>query len=494
MAGHAGDTFGARLRHLRESAGLTREALAERAELSIDAVGALEAGQRRHPYPFTVRVLAEALGISEEQRAELVALLPTRVDLPARRTGSLPSPMTSFLGRERDIATATALLHDPDTRLLTLVGPGGVGKTRLALRLATEVRELYPDGAWFVSLAPITDPAMVIPAIMQAMRLRGPGDREPRDVLVQALRLREMLLVLDNFEQVAEASPAIDDLLRACPLVTAVVTSRSRLRVRGEREFPVRPLAVPNGSSGTSPGLLAQVPAVALFLQRARAVRADFELTSENAGTIAELCVRLEGLPLAIELAAVRSRVLSPREMLDLLPNRLSLLVEGEQDRPTRHQTMRGAIAWSHDLLGPDAQMLFRRLSVFAGGCGLDAAEVLVPGQGRAAIASLIDQSLVQVEVGAMGERRIGMLELMREYATERLEASGEVDIARNAHASYAIDLVAVAREEMEGPGRRAAHERVKQELGNVRAALTWLHGRGDADACGRAWPRQRGR
>ncbi len=294
-----------------------------------------------------------------------------------RRGTLLPDPVTSFVGRELEVEAVADLLRKDHVRLVTLTGPGGVGKTRLAVRLAGDLAADFEEVA-FDSLSSLRDPGLVVPTIAQALGVREVAGRPLLDTLTHALRPRHLLLVLDNFEQVVEAASDLTVLLAMCPRLTIVVTSRASLRVRAEYEYPVTPL--PMSQAGVQPGMTS--PAVALFVERARAVRPDFGLTDANARAVAEICRRLDGLPLAIELAAARVKVLSPQALLVRLTGRLQLLTGGARDLPDRQQTMHGAIAWSHDLLAPEEQALFRHLAVFAGSFTLEAAEAVAPAAG----------------------------------------------------------------------------------------------------------------
>jgi len=376
--------FGALLRRYRLAAGLSQEALAEAAGLSPRAISALERGERRAPQQETVRLLADALALSPAERGALDGAVdrrraprPLAGAPPQQGLLALPVPLTPMIDREHETAAVLALLHRPDVRLLTLTGPGGVGKTRLALRVVDEARDDYPDGVVFVSLAPISDPGLVAATIAAALGVREGAGRSLRETLWAYLREREMLLVLDNVEQVVEAAGLVVDLLHRCPGLDALATSRVALRVGGEQQFAAPPLALPDPARPPTVEALGQAPAVRLLMERARRVRPDLALTAENAAAVAAIVARLDGLPLAIELAAARVKVLPPGALLARLDKRLPLLTGGARDLPARLQTMRDAIAWSYDLLDAGEQQLFRRLCVFVGGWTLEAAETV---------------------------------------------------------------------------------------------------------------------
>jgi predicted ATPase/class 3 adenylate cyclase len=389
---------------------------------------------------------------------------------------NLPTQLTSFLGREREIAEARQLLVDG--RLLTLIGPGGAGKTRLALQIAADAIAYYPHGIYFVPLGPISKAELVLPTIAQAVGLVDPG-MEPLQRLAEHIGERCLLLVLDNFEQVADAAPQIAELLHLAPEFCVLVTSRSALRVSGEREYPVPPLDVPDPKHLPELEQFSTFESVALFVERAMAVRPDFAITSANAPAVAEICVRLDGLPLALELAAARVRVLSPQAILDRLGDRLGLLSGGARDLPARQQTLRGAIAWSHDLLDEDDRRVFARLSVFAGGATLPAIEeVVVEAPDRSAaldlVASLVDKSLVRQESQPDGEPRFRMLGTIREFALERLEERGEGELLRERHAAWVVALVERDAGAVFGAEQRPVLDRYELEHDNIRAALAW--------------------
>jgi len=403
---------------------------------------------------------------------------------------NLPTQLTSFLGRAREIAEARQLLIDG--RLLTLTGPGGTGKTRLALQIAADATDRFPDGIYFVPLGTIGQADLVLPTIAQAVGLVDPG-MEPLQRLAEHIGDRCFLLVLDNFEQVSDAAPGIAELLIRAPRISALVTSRSPLRVYGEREYPVPPLGVPDPRHLPDLEQFSTFESVALFVERAMAVRPDFAITSANAPAVAEICVRLDGLPLAIELAAARVRVLSPQAIMDRLGDRLALLSSGSRDVPERQQTLRGAIAWSHDLLEDDDRRVFARFSAFAGGATLDAIQAVVfdPGE-RAdaldAIASLVDKSLVRQETQADGEPRFRMLETIREYAIEQLDARGETEQQRERHAAWVLAFAERHASTVFGDEQRVALDAFERDHDNIRAAIAWAMTTGRVDTAMRVF------
>jgi predicted ATPase/DNA-binding CsgD family transcriptional regulator len=401
---------------------------------------------------------------------------------------NLPRQLTSLVGREQEVAAAEALLQRPEVRLLNMVGTAGVGKTRLALQVATDLLESFVDGVFFVALAPVRDPELVLSTVAQALGLRAMEDQSSFDVLKTHLHNRHCFLVLDNFEQVVSAAPLISGLLETCPDLKLLVTSREVLHLRAEHQFSVPPLALPDRKRLPDEKALAHVAAVEMFVQRTQAIRSDFQLTTDNAATIAEICIRLDGLPLAIELAAARVKVLPPQALLARLDRRLQVLTVGARDLPERQRTLRNTIEWSYELLPVEEQRRFRRLSIFVGGCQLSAAEGLCCALGEEAttvlegITSLIDKSLLHQVGKEDDEPRFAMLETIREYGVECLAASGEIETAQQEHASYYQALAQKAGLHLHSIEAGRWFDQLEQEHDNLRAALNWLLERGKAE------------
>lgn len=499
-------SFARLLKRHRESAHITQEELAQRSGLSARGISDLERGRRITPRLFTVRLLANALHLAEDDREALhAAALHGAQDAtrsatsepptspgplsPGTWPNNLPTPMSRMLGREYELDAVCALLRRDDVRLVTLTGTGGIGKTRLGLQVAAEVLRDFPDGVWYIRLSRLTDHQLVIATIAAALDLKAMGVTPIADVLRTYLGEKRILLVLDNFEHVASAAGDIAAVLAACPGLTLLVTSRALLRLQGEHEFALRPLALPGPDERPSLTRLADYAAIALFVEQAQAVLANFVLTAESAPVVVAICEQLDGLPLAIQLAATHIKVLPPVALLRRLERRLSVLRGGASDLDERQQTMRNTLTWSYDLLSHEQQCLFRRMAVFAGGCTLEAAEAVCtepegaePGRVDVleGLRTLVDCSLMQ-QLEREGEPRFSMLHVIREYALELLDASGEGEALRRAHATYfrrlaepdtllfgdsAVDLNAV----------RA----LNPELDNLRAGLGWSLARAD--------------
>ncbi|HEX8230600.1 MAG TPA: tetratricopeptide repeat protein [Chloroflexia bacterium] len=547
-------SFGAYLRQRRKLFGYTQDELAEMAGCSKALVRKIEAGERR-PSRQIAELLMEGLEVPPEEQAEFMRLargeaplqaaallpsptlvppslpLPRPVALPTatppaesnqapfaaaslvapsaatvtaksgatdtRPASGLPVQLTALIGREDEVDNIRTRLLDEDVRLLTLLGPPGIGKTRLAIEVASELQDNFRDGVYFVGLAPISDHSLVIATIAQALGLREAGGQSFAVLLTNYLRDKQALLVLDTFEQVIEAAPQVVELLTTCPGLKVLVTSREALHVRGERQFPVQPLEMPPPGSRLPVRELLTYPAVQLFVERAQAVKPQFELSAENAGAVTSICARLDGLPLALELAAARIKLFPAHEIASRLDRSLPLLTGGARDLPARQQTLRGAIQWSYDLLDAEEKELFVRLSVFVGGCDLNGIEaVFQRPEGDAGpdivdlltqVESLLDKNLIQQikrHAGQSDEPRFSMLEMIRQYALERLAESALEAQTRAAHARYYHELAESAEPELKGAGQAAWLDRLEAEHDNLRAAMTWFAGRGDAQ-CG---------
>jgi predicted ATPase len=485
-------TFGDLLRGHRLAAALSQEALAERAGLSARGISDLERGARTRPHPETLTLLANALGLDASGRTAFFDAARRRprsshaADTAAERPSPLPVPLTTLIARDAEVAAVTGLLHDERVRLVTLTGPGGVGKTRLAIAVAEALNGAFGDGKVFVDLAPLHHPANVSSAIAAALGVSEWMSTSLTESLQRMLGGRQLLVVLDNYEHLLDAASVVTHLLRASASVKALVTSREALHVRGEREYLVQPLDLPNPHRESRPETLIASGAVLLFAERAAEADAHFRLTEENAPIIAAICRRLDGLPLAIELAAARTKLLPPAALLARLEQRLPLLTGGPRDAPARQRTLRDAIAWSYDLLTPEEQALFSRLGVFVGGWTLDVAEKVIDRGGGddtlELLASLVDKSLIwRVEDPA--ETRFAMLETIREFALDQLRNDDLIAATRRAHAGYFVALAEAAQIGLVGAEQERWLARLDAEDGNFRAALAWTLEQGETEA-----------
>jgi len=410
---------------------------------------------------------------------ELLAEFPPLRTLESYPNNLPPQP-TRLIGREREVQEVRERLRNPEVRLLTLTGPGGTGKTRVGLQAAAELLEDFEDRVFFVALAAVADPALVAPTVARTLGLTESGAQSPEELLKGYLRDRQTLLVLDNFEQVLESAPLLDELLSVAPGLTILATSRTPLKLYGEHEFPVPPLSLPDPGSLPPVEHLARYGAVRLFVDRARAVRPDFSVTEENASAVAEICARLDGLPLAIELAAARIKLLPPQALLARLGNRLKVLTSGARNLPERQRTLRSAIEWSYGLLDESEKILFGRLGVFSSGAALEAIEAVCDARGDLpvdvfeGVSSLLDKSLLQQRDGSDGEAHFVMLETIHEFALEKLEESSNAEAIRRGHAEYFLALAEEAEPGLWGPEDAAWLDRLEPEHDNMRAALSW--------------------
>lgn len=480
------ESFGERLRRLRESAGLSQESLAERAGLSANAISAIERGERKRPYPDTIRRLADALGLDTGERGHLVdAVRSGRRNGTTGETGvagpaptALPMPPDALLGRESEVTTVCDLLCRGEYRLLTLTGPGGIGKTRLALHLAHLMHDNFPDGIAWVDLAPLSDATLVLPAISKTLGIRTTPGELTYASLQAAIGARRTLMVLDNAEHVRDAAPDIADLLHHCAGLKMLATSRAPLDVRGEQQYAVPPLSLPPAGNGVRLESLSSIPSVQLFVRAVQLKLPSFQLEQEHAEAIATICRRLDGVPLALELAAARVPLLGIQALRERLDAVLPLLTGGKQDLPSRQRTMESTIRWSYDLLSQDAQHLFRVLSVFSGGWTLDAAETVAVGAGCAdlglfdGLAILIDHSLVRRIDDARGRPRYTMMETFREFARQRLREAGEEADAVRAHLCWMMSFAGAAEPHLVGPAQDYWLDQLANEHDNLRAAL----------------------
>jgi predicted ATPase/DNA-binding XRE family transcriptional regulator len=477
------------LRQHRLQAGWSQEELAERADVSVRSISDIERGRQQRPHVGTVRRLADALELDETSRQLVMGAAVGSTDTPVAvslvaKPSNLPVQTTPFVGRDKEIEQVADLLRREDVRLVTLTGPGGSGKTRLAVQAGAAVLDDFERGVFFVGLGQVADTDMVPSAIASTLKVREVPGQSALSTITAFLQDRNMLLILDNFEQVLAAAAAIHELLVGCPHLTVLVTSRAVLRLSSEYQYQVPPMDVPDVNRLPNLDELSEYEAVKLFTDRARAVKSGFEVTSDNAAAVAEICARVDGLPLAIELAAARIKVFPPQALLRRLNTRLQLLTSGSTDLPARQQTLRNAIVWSYDLLEPAEQVLFRRLAVFAGGCSLEAADAVCSQDHDLQIevldglASLVDKNLVrQGEApGPEGypEPRFSMLETIREFAEERLLESSEAEVLRRRHAEYFSTLAFDAYPILMSAQRDPTLQMVTVEQDNIRATMRW--------------------
>lgn len=481
--------FGLLVKRLRMAEGLTQEDLAERSMVSARLISDLERGSRHRPRNDTIQLLADGLRLSGANREAFVALArggPTSGGESRPESGhgprpGLPLPPTPILGRRKESAAASALLLRPEVRLLTLTGTGGIGKTRLALEVGARVAPLFPDGVCFVDLAPLHDPTLLRAAIAQALSRQREQEPLGADNVENWLQTKQILIVLDNFEHLLAAASDVANLLAWCPGLTILATSRAALRVRAEHTYDLAPLALPDPRDAAQVDVVGSVPAVEMFVDRANAANRSFALTPDNAPAVAAIVTRLDGLPLAIELAAARVRVLPPAALLDRLQQRLPLLSSAAVDVPERQRGLRAAIAWSYELLDPVERRLFRRLAVLEGSFsqkGVDAVASEATGSDPLAVldllTALVEKSLLRPAPSPGDDQRFTMLETIREFALERLAAVGEDYEVRSRHAAWCVELAATGGPEPTDPNQAQWFAELERDYPNLRAALGW--------------------
>ncbi|MCC6613100.1 MAG: helix-turn-helix domain-containing protein [Anaerolineae bacterium] len=483
-------TFSQWLKTRRKLLDLTQQALADRIHCSVETIFKIEAGQRR-PSPQIARLIADELNIPAHEQDDFIgfarAEAPTRlhshrVEFTPWRDAfipqhNLPLQFTALIGREQHAQEALVRLREEDVRLLTILGPPGIGKTRLAIQLGSDALLDFPDGVTFVELASVTQPDRVIPAIARTLDISIAGHKKPLESLQAYLYERHTLLILDNFEQILDAAPDVHALLAACPLIKVVATSRAPLRLRGERQFPLQPLALPARINDLNVHGLAGYASIQLFVDRARAVQPGFALSADNAAALAAICARLDGLPLAIEIVAAQVAVLQPEEILDHLTGRRLLQSQGMADADPRHQTLNAAIDWSYRQLHDDEQVFFRRMGIFVDGCALEAAQaVCQPEQDIVQVLSkLVSMNLLKRETGAGGASRYQMLDTLRAFARQELHAQAEWDPLLSRHAAYFHDFALAQEASVRSHGQVDGLERVEREHSNLQAALDYF-------------------